>query len=335
MELVERYVYAVTHKLPQKQRADIEKELRGLIEDILEERVQNASIQEADVEAVLMELGDPSALAAKYRESGRYLISPEHFDSYLTVLKIVTASVAIAMTVSYAIEIWFVSDTFIESFVKYLASLASVIVQGFAWVTFIFAVLDFRRGQAGAKKDIVKKSWKPADLPDVPNPKNQIKIAEPILGIVFSILFLVLFTFSLDFIGVYRYGERGTWIIPVFNKEVFSSYLPFIWALAALGIFRDCLRIISGKWTANIVACHLLFNVLSFILMVIMLSDLGIWNPGFMHGLEQSGMISVGSEAYEVVSSIWNSSPKGLIGIIGLITVIDSITVGLKLKNNR
>ncbi|KKO52362.1 HAAS signaling domain-containing protein [Paenibacillus sp. DMB20] len=334
MELVERYVYAVTHKLPRKQRADIEKELRGLIEDMLEERVQNASIQEADVEAVLMELGDPSTLAAKYRESGRYLISPEHFDSYLTVLKIVTASVAIAITVSYAIEIWFGSDTFIDSFVKYLASLASVNVQGFAWVTFIFAVLDYKHGQAGAKKD-VKKSWKPADLPAVPNPKNQIKIVDPILGIVFSILFLVLFTFSLDFIGAYRYGEQGTWIIPVFNKEVFGSYLPFIWALAALGIFRDCLRIISGKWTANIVVCHLFFNVLSFILMVIMLSDPGIWNPGFMHELEQSGMISVGSEAYEVVSSIWNGSPKGLIGIIGLITVIDSVTVGLKLKNNR
>lgn len=38
MELIDRYIYAVTKKLPQKQREDIEKELRTLIDDMLEER---------------------------------------------------------------------------------------------------------------------------------------------------------------------------------------------------------------------------------------------------------------------------------------------------------
>ena len=31
MEIVERYIYAVTRRLPEKQREDIEKELRGRI----------------------------------------------------------------------------------------------------------------------------------------------------------------------------------------------------------------------------------------------------------------------------------------------------------------
>ena len=37
-ELIERYLYAVTKQLPAKSRQDIERELRGLIGDLLEER---------------------------------------------------------------------------------------------------------------------------------------------------------------------------------------------------------------------------------------------------------------------------------------------------------
>ena len=38
MDLINRYIYAVTQKSPESQRADIEKELHGLIEDMLEDR---------------------------------------------------------------------------------------------------------------------------------------------------------------------------------------------------------------------------------------------------------------------------------------------------------
>jgi hypothetical protein len=39
MEMIDRYVYAVTKRLPEKQREDVSDELRGLIEDMLEARV--------------------------------------------------------------------------------------------------------------------------------------------------------------------------------------------------------------------------------------------------------------------------------------------------------
>lgn len=38
MDLINRYIYAVTQKLPESQRADIEKELQGLVEDMLEDQ---------------------------------------------------------------------------------------------------------------------------------------------------------------------------------------------------------------------------------------------------------------------------------------------------------
>lgn len=55
MEMMERYIYAVTRKLPQSQREDIGKELRGLIEDMLEERVPIGTVTEKDLEDVLID----------------------------------------------------------------------------------------------------------------------------------------------------------------------------------------------------------------------------------------------------------------------------------------
>ena len=45
MEMVERYIYAVTKKLPEKQRSDIEQELRSLIEDMLSAQAKMAHQQ--------------------------------------------------------------------------------------------------------------------------------------------------------------------------------------------------------------------------------------------------------------------------------------------------
>lgn len=88
-DLIDRYVYAVISKLPVAQRAEIERDVRGLIEDMLEERAQGGEANVVIVEAVLSELGHPSKLAAQYRETKRYLIGPELIDLYWVIMKVV------------------------------------------------------------------------------------------------------------------------------------------------------------------------------------------------------------------------------------------------------
>lgn len=73
MELIERYIYAVSRRLPVSQRADIEQELRTLIEDMIQERCHGEVGQE-QIMALLKELGDPAYLAGQYREEQKYLI---------------------------------------------------------------------------------------------------------------------------------------------------------------------------------------------------------------------------------------------------------------------
>lgn len=332
MDLVKKYVYAVTQKLPEQQRADIEQELTGLIEDMLDERVGEGPIHEKDIEDVLIELGEPSVLAAKYRGKERYLISPERFDPYVSVVKIVLASIAIAISVASFIEFFMNPTDVVKQFAEYLATLFSVSIHGFAWVTIIFALLEFTGERNSNHKLNTKKHWRPSDLAPIPDPKSLIKVSEPIFGIIFSILFLVLFTFAINLVGVHRFNEGLSWVIPVFNEEVFSKYIPFIWAITAIGILRDCLKMIVRKWTIEIVAFHLFFNLTSLILTFVMFSNPSTWNPEFINQLVNAGLITEGSEAYQSVSTIWkNTIEGGLMYIIAIITIIDSVAVGLKL----
>ncbi|MFF2157255.1 permease prefix domain 1-containing protein [Paenibacillus chitinolyticus] len=65
MEIIDRYIYAVTQRLPEQQRDDIKRELQSLIEDMLEERMPTGQASKEDVESVLLELGPPNELAAE------------------------------------------------------------------------------------------------------------------------------------------------------------------------------------------------------------------------------------------------------------------------------
>ena len=100
-ELIDRYVYAVTRRLPARLRNDIDKELHSLIEDMLEARCDGLMPEERDVRVVLTELGTPSELAAKYMPEGRdHLIGPAYYSNYKIVTGNVIASVDFGLIIS-------------------------------------------------------------------------------------------------------------------------------------------------------------------------------------------------------------------------------------------
>lgn len=326
MELINRYVYAVTHKLPEQQRAEIDKELRGLIEDMLEERTQESPPSPKDVEAVLAELGNPVEMADRYRGGKRYLIGPELFPSYVSVLRIVWAAIGIALGVMFVIEAVMEPTHVLDHFVDGLVTIIMGLTQGFAWVTVIFGILEY----TGARKPVGKKAepdWRPSDLPQLPDDKQRISAAEPIGSIIFSILFVVLFSYSIDLLGVWRItgGERT--VIPFFDKEVFSPYLPFIWILLAVSVLKDIVKLNARRWTLRLVGMEITVTVLYLILAVFMFADPAIWNPDFMQQAVDSGLVAAGSEGYDTFSTIWERVTSGIIYLIGLVSAIQIISL--------
>ena len=79
-ELIRRYIYAVTKRLPRKSREDVAKELNTLIADMLEERCGQVLPTEKDVRVVLTELGTPAELYDQYSGEGKKcLIGPPYY----------------------------------------------------------------------------------------------------------------------------------------------------------------------------------------------------------------------------------------------------------------
>src|ERR1035437_7863227 len=103
-EQINRYVYQVSRFLMVKNKEDIEKEIRTLIDDMLDEKCQGRPATQNELDAVFTELGKPMELAAKYNDNKRYLIGPALFPIYWRVLGYVSIGVVILSFISMLVS---------------------------------------------------------------------------------------------------------------------------------------------------------------------------------------------------------------------------------------
>jgi hypothetical protein len=330
-DLIDRYVYQVVKHLPQEQRADIEKELRGLIEDMLSARTDDPTTE--DVEAVLKELGEPFELAAKYRGSRFHLIGPEYYGMYWLVLKIVIAAVAFGMALAQIIgNIASPPESIWTAVGLFFATVFSGLVQAFAWVTIVFALMErFAREKLWKKGE-----WNPSDLPPVPVQQAVIKKSEPIAGIIFSILWLILMTTAPYLIGAYiaAPGEVVSVqsfhsIVPVFNLNVLAHLMPLVVIIICLGIVKEVLRLAEGRYTVRLAIATTVISAASLILFIWVYGGPAIWNPNFVTMLNAAWGAD-GTAAY-----VWGIFPKILVGLTIFGTVVESVTAFVRALRHR
>lgn len=304
--MTDRYVYAVTHRLPQNQRPDIERELRGLIADMLEERVGQGEADGGQVEEVLAELGDPAVLAAKYRGRERYLIGPGLFDTYVVVLKVVAASILLGLTVAFLVQLAIQPLNILDAFIDYVTGLILGAVQGFAWVTLTFALIDRYVDPRDLKRKGGRKRWSPADLPPVPDAKLSIKLAEPIAGIFFNVVFLIWFVFAAGWFAVNVGSGDGVTVIHLFDPDVIRGYLPLILVAFAVAILREMSKLLTRRWTIKLVAWHAVSSVVLLVIGLYIFTDAAIWHAGFVTDWAKAGLIDASGEAFASLSDIWS-----------------------------
>ncbi|WP_199880613.1 HAAS signaling domain-containing protein [Bacillus massiliglaciei] len=322
MVIIERYVYAVTQNLPQPQRDDIAKELRSLIEDMLEERVQEGRVTEQHVEEVLLALGEPRILAEQYRGTKRYLIGPELFGPYILVLKMTVIAAIVVIGSSFGFNLIVDPSSILDSFQSVLVDLVTGLPFAFGWTTFVFAMIQVF-GKRSKKVDLKgTNSWKPSKLPAVPHPKGQIRRGEVITGIIFYIIGMMFFSFSSEYLGVWLYeGGKFSKVIPFFNEETYGYFLLFILLIFGMGIIKECLKLVYSRWTMKLALVTAIVNAISIIGVLFVVSEPAIWNPSFMNQLTESGLVAAGSEAYYVITAVWERVTLWLfiLFIIGLV----------------
>lgn len=319
-DLIERYIYQVTKHLTTN-RSDIEKELKSLITDMIEERTMGKEASQKDVEAVLLELGNPAELADGYRDNKRHLIGSELFPHYLTVLKIVLFSYLLGMIIFTIIDSMTSSDiTYFELIGSFIGNIISGGFMAFGWVTIIFAILEWK----GVKLDMTSE-WTIETLPPVPLNEAVIKKSESISSLVFSILFGVLFLFSPQLLGIYININGDFSIIPIFNLAELARLMPLLLIGIGVSIFKYSYWLMAGRYSIRLASISVVCNIINLLLLSIVFSNHSIWYKDF------ASKVNTILDTNDIpIDSIWNSFTKYLLVVIAIVYIIDSITITYK-----
>ncbi|MCL2377271.1 MAG: hypothetical protein FWC76_07755 [Defluviitaleaceae bacterium] len=327
-DLKERYIYAVTRHLPVKVQADVERELEGLISEMLDERRGNNSApSEQDLRDVLTELGTPEELALKYCGDERTaLISGTYFLMYKRilgiVLPIVAASIAGLSIIGFILgtEILHINMPFINITAGYnpllmmFPNIIGTMIQAFAIITIIFAVLDYRKAKL-TDGDML------TNLPEMPDTKTKIKPGEVVFGIIFSVFFAILLIGFPQIIAVW--SEDTGWI-PVFDVAVLRGlWLPII-SWVVITIIAEVVRLIEGRITTRLAAVTTVANILIAICAIVVFGGFGsneLINPAFvsfMEGIFATTEVTWLLEAFAQINLV-------LLGIILIALAIETI----------
>lgn len=317
-ELTGRYIYAVTRRLPKKQRGDVAKELESIISDMLEERCGPITPTEHDLRVVLTELGTPSELARKYGPHGeRYLIGPDYFDTYWFTLKIVLAANVFGMVLAGVLGTVVKGGNRLTALWETIGNNVSGLFFAFGVITALFAFFSWRGIRVRVGSDSLD------DLPPVPKASAEIKRSECVVGIVISAILTVLFLTMPEYFGL-PVSTTGQ-IIPLFAPDVVREMWLVILAMAVLGIGSECVKLLEGRYTWRVFASCAAANVLSGVLASVWLTDANVLNPDFT----QRAVDLLGEEG-AVVALELSRSPLYLLGILILALTLETVAMLVK-----
>lgn len=326
-DIINRYIYQVTKNLPATTRKDIEEELRTLIYDMLEERTKENNPTEHDINAVLMELGKPSELAAKYRDNSLYLIGPNLFPTYLQLLKIVLPAILLTMSIISVLElltspgqIWY------DYLGNWFSNIWGGLFEAFTWITVIFAIFE-RKGLS--MKDFTPK-WEISSLPPLPKKETAISMVESILGIVFHIILMVLLISAPQLLGVFVYSDRLS-NIPVFNLETLDRILPLLLISIGFGILKNIIGLIERRYSIKYAVSVSICTVVELLFTIIIFTGFPIWNKNFLTNVNAVFHLGLSSG----LNHLWNSITSNFVLIIILIYLIELGSIFYKTFKNQ
>ena len=283
-KLIDRYVYDVVRRLPEKEQGEVSRELRANIYDMLPD-----DATDDDIRAVLQELGSPALLAEQYRQHPRCLISPSIFDNYVRALKWVLPLVGCILLVIGLFQGGIgAAKNGVTELPKFLSRIISVgistgvegALHALIWTTVGFAIAD----RVGTKtRDI--DSWSVDKLPDdVPSPKGTIPLSDSIPELVITTFFTVLGVFlclgTIPAVLVLSVGDVQ--IFTLFTDSFLLACVPVIIVSGALSICECVIKIVKRHWTPLVCGIIIVNNLTCIGLLIYLCSRRDIFSSDFI-----------------------------------------------------
>ena len=294
--LIERYVHEVTHRLPEKDREEVKRELTANIYDMLSDNPGDE-----EVAAVLNGLGSPRILADKYRQKPNYLISPAVYPEYIRTLKFIVPLVGCILlalgAIFGAIESLGAGVAIgIDGMVSGSVFLKNIFSQGISlgiagafhalfWTTLGFVIADRR----GILKEKVDAPWTVAELPDeIVDDKGRIPLSDSIVGLALSLVFTLVFILLL--LGILPFTlviESGSVTVHEFLAPGFAALLiPLLLIACGVQVIVSAMKIAKRRWTVSVCATVLAGNIIGIGLLVFLAMQSEVLSPEFLAFLE-------------------------------------------------
>lgn len=282
MNLQEKYITVGLKYIPSAEREAVAKAMRQIIAERLAER-GNAS-EESERE-VLRSLGHPRLLAEKQLSQPLYLVGPELYGTYMLIVKIIVIIAVVGTLLGHTIDFIVNNGSLLGYFAETLGAAISAAIGALGGVTLLFAILERTAKQKVIQE--IQDDWNLADLPMEELPLKPFSRIGVIIGLIFTLLFMILINRYNHLFGFY-YQTGGEWkIIPLLNSAVLATYLPYINGMFMLQLLFTASKLIFRTWTFPVAITNLLLNVLAFALIWIILSDSTLLNPAILEKISE------------------------------------------------
>lgn len=281
MNFIDRYVAEVGRYLPEKDRTDIEAEIRSMIEDTLDERSHQAGKPAEDrlIKEVLEELGDPRLLATRYAPSKRYLIGPGWYEIYIKTLQRVLFTVLpILAVVTFLLTLTNDPLNVGDAATEAVGSVFDVGLQIWFWMTLVFVFMERSDAVPNESLDSAKQAWTVDQLPTLPHTR-QITIGEVVMDIA-----MVLFVMLWIVLPVFQEGSES---VPFLNPALWNGWLPVLLVILGLTLVHDVFQFKIGNWTPTLTITNVILGLIAIVYIAALVLTQDVVNPAFLTMLEQ------------------------------------------------
>ncbi len=244
--LTERYLAVVLRSIPERQRADVDTELRSSITDAVEDRVTAGDDPSAAEKTVLEGLGNPARLAAEYAGRKLHLIGPE---LYLVYTHLLTRLAAVVVPIVFVVQTGvglLAGGGYLDALGRGAGGAVNVGVHLAFWVTLFFVFLERAEAARETRTEIVGTAdrWTVDMLPDPTS--GRVGVGETV-GEVFTTLVTIgglLFLRNLSVVT-----DVNAQVVPVFDPALTTLWFPVIIAVLVSVAALQVLVFVAGRWT--------------------------------------------------------------------------------------
>lgn len=281
--LTDRYVWAVVRSLPEKQRADIDRELRASIADSIDDRIEAGADEATAEREVLLELGDPDRLAAGYADRPSFLIGPKYYFDYVRLLKVLYVIVLPIASAAILILRVLAGDGIGEVIGATIPAALGIAVHLGFWTTLVFAILE----RTNTVKAEPLTPFVPDTLPQLPDKKSGAGIGDAIASVVFLLLFagaILWQAMSSAFV------DASGAPIPLLQEDLWQFWIPYTYLLIALELAFALVLYGLRRWSWPLVIVNISLNIAFVVPAIWLVLEDRVFNPEFMARLENIGV---------------------------------------------